>query len=389
MDIALILSLFTSIFFIFYAAAFAQLCIFFKRNGDPWWFGLLPIIGGVATIIATMILPSLLALLAWFALFLVFGVMPGWRFCQIIGVNFFATVALGFLGVLALAEFVENYSLWRLLNEHAKLACFGGFIVLVFLRMNWVMWKFLSHLQAPMVFRISLYVSYYCLILLGVLFTKGDQTLLGILNISVFTLAFVYISWLMCFHPGEALKRPEIPADKKVLGPYFGSILSAMLFPPLAVIASVLAFIGLRRSDLPGVDRKYLRAATVIGATVGVGFTTIYLIFSTAMGNKAKIAQDAQLALKLKNANSRFVALHAKSPNKPISIDSIATEVDMVMSPDVTGRGLNQLNLQEAVYGLQKGRDLHYVQLDGVYRTEPIDGDVAEQLHQINKSLKR
>ncbi|MEN9361000.1 MAG: hypothetical protein RL095_2535 [Verrucomicrobiota bacterium] len=385
------LSLLLSIIFVSYGAWFAQLCIFFKRNGDPWWFGILPIIGGFAALGATIVLPGLLALLAWFILFLIFGVMPGWRFCEIIGVNFFATVGLGFLGFLALYKFQSEYLLWKFCEEYAKIGFFVVFLALVFFRMNWVMWKFLCHIQAPAIFRIGLFASYYGVNLLALLFSQSSSvlpSLLSMISFAIFSIGFVFISWLMCFRPGEAPKRPAMPADKRVLGPYLGAILSGMFFPPLALAAAALACAGLRRPEPNETERKYLRAAMIIGLGVGLGFTSIYLAVSAVQKALNLRNQDNLARVQLQGAGNKIVGHFADTPNAPIPAEFVLADETLVLAPDLAGRSLNQLPMNQALCGTELGGHLHYVTLNGDYCKTATDGDVAEQLRKINKALK-
>ena len=381
-------SLFFSVLFIAYGTFFAQMSIFFKRNGDPWWFGIMPIIGCVAAIGSSMMLHPFLALGAWFLLFLIFGVMPGWRFCEIIGISFWGSIALGFLGLLALPSFSMGILWWKC-EDYPKALLFFSFLGIVFFRMNLVVWKFLSYLQAPMSFRLGLYASYYGLHLAAFFLSKQPEAILLMISLGLFALAFVYISWLMCFRPGQAPKRPEIPAEKKVLGPYLGAILSGMFFPPLALVASGLAFAGLRRPEPNEVDRKYLRAAMVIGLGVGIGFTSIYLLFSMVQKAKVTRSNEIMVVVELKEASQQFVARFAKHPNAPIPADFGDEDKTLVYSPDLAGRGLNQVSLKETVCGFERSGKLHYVLLDGSTRSQPLDGlDVADALHQINRKLK-
>jgi hypothetical protein len=186
-------SLIFSVLFIAYGTFFAQMSIFFKRNGDPWWFGIMPIIGCVGAIVSSMVLHPFLALGAWFVLFLIFGVMPGWRFCEIIGVNFWATIALGFLGLLALPSLSMGILWWKC-GDYPKALLFFSFLGIVFFRMNWVVWKFLGYLQAPMPFRLGLYASYYGLNIAAMFLSKAPEAILGMISLGLFALAFVYIS---------------------------------------------------------------------------------------------------------------------------------------------------------------------------------------------------
>lgn len=381
-------SLLFSALFIAYGTFFAQLSIFFKRNGDPWWFGIMPIIGCVAAIGSSMVFHPFLALGAWFVLFLIFGVMPGWRFCEIVGISFWGSIALGFLGLLATPSFSMGILWWKC-EDYPKALLFFSFLGIVFIRMNLVVWKFLAYLQAPMSFRFGLYASYYGLHLVALFLAKQPGAILGLMSLSLFALAFVYISWLMCFRPGQAPPKPEIPEDKKVLGPYFGAILSGIFFPPLALLASGLAFAGLRRPETSGTERKYLRAAMVIGLGVGIGFTAIYLLFS--MVQKAKVTRSNEIlaVVELKQASQHFIARFAKHPNAPIPADFGEEDKSLVYSPDLAGRGLNQVSLKEAVCGFERSGKLHYVLLDGSTRSQPLEGlDVADALHQINRKLK-